>query len=315
MHRFVRRNATCPTTPAALSLLRPDPTQGNIYQYETSGISNQQQLYVNFRSFLNQDFILFGNYRLGSTKSDADGGFPAYSYDTSNEYGRSSFDIRHLFVMGGSFGLPWNVKASPFIIATSGRPFNITTGLDTNGDSIFAERPTYSVLSAKCQQLGLTNSFCDTSGVSNPDTTIIPRNFGNGPSSFTVNLRLDKTFGFGKSPQRTAATTDGQDGGGIPGAGGGGRGGRGGGGGGRGGGGFGGGFGGGNERKPYNLSVGLNFQNLLNTVNLGNPIGNLSSSRFGQSVSTGGGFGGFRGGGGGGCSGNRCVELQMRFRF
>ena len=302
--------STCPTTPAALSLLRPDPTQGNIYQYETSGVSNQRQLVVNFRSFLNQNFILFGNYRLGSVKSDADGGFPAYSYDTSNEYGRASFDIRHFFIVGGSFGLPWKFKASPFIIANSGRPFNITTGLDTNGDSIFAERPTYAALSAKCQQLNLTNSFCDVSGVSNPETTIIPRNFGSGPSSFTVNLRLDKTFGFGKSTQRAVATTtpDGQNNSGR----GGGRGGRGGfGGGGRGG--FGG--GGGNERKPYNLTVGLNFQNLLNTVNLANPIGNLNSSRFGQSISTAGSFGGFRGGGGGSDSGNRRIELQMRFNF
>ena len=310
---FCPPSVICPTNdPAALAQLRPDLTQGNIYQYETSGISNQRQLVINFRSFLNQKFILFGNYRLGSSKSNADGGFPAYSYDTSNEYGRSSFDIRHFFIVGGSFGLPWNVKASPFIIANSGRPFNITTGLDTNGDSIFAERPTYSAVNARCQELNLTNSFCDISGISNPDTTIIPRNYGSGPSSFTVNLRLDKTFGFGKAPQRTAATTSTQDEttAGI----GGGRGGRGRGGRGGGRGGFGGGFGGGNERKPYNLTVGLNFQNLLNTVNLSNPVSNLSSSRFGQSFSTAGGFGGFRGGGGGD-SGNRRIELQMRFSF
>ena len=188
--------AICPTTPAALSLLRPDPTQGNIYQFETSGVSNQNQLIVNFRTFLSSKFTLFGNYRLGSVKSDADGGFPAYSYDTSSEYGRSSFDIRHFFVIGGSFGLPLNVQIRPFIIATSGRPFNITTGLDTNGDSIFAERPTYAALNAKCQELGLTNSFCDTKGISNADTTIIPRNYGNGPSSFTVNFAINRNFRF-----------------------------------------------------------------------------------------------------------------------
>ena len=303
----------CPTTPAALAQLRPDPAQGNIYQFETSGVSNQQQLIVNFRSFLSSKFTLFGNYRLGFAKSDSDGGFPAYSYDTSSEYGRSSSDIRHFFIVGGSFGLPWNVQIRPFVIATSGRPFNITTGLDTNGDSIFAERPTYTALNAKCQELNLTNAFCSTGGVSNPDTTVIPRNYGSGPSTFTVNFGINRNFGFGKAPQRTAAATtqDGQLGGRIPGVGG--RGGRGGGGGrgGRGGGGF-----GGNERKPYNLSVGLYFTNLLNTVNLAPPIGNLNSSRFGQSVSTAGNFGGFRGGGGGGNdSGNRRVELQMRFNF
>ena len=313
--------SNCPTTStAALALLRPDPTKGNLYQYETSGVSNQQQLIINFRTFLSANFTVFGNYRLGFAKSDTDGDFPAYSYDTSNEYSRSSFDTRHFFVIGGSFGLPFNFRASPFILASSGRPFNITTGSDANGDSRFTERPTYSALNAKCQQLRLTNSFCDISGISSPDTTIIPRNYGVGPANFTVNLRLDKTFGFGKSPQRAAAsTTSGErgaagGGGGIPGIGGG-RGGEGGG----GRGGFGGGgFGGGNERKPYNLTVGLNITNLLNTTNLANPISNLTSSRFGQSVSIAGGVGGFRGGGfGGGGSdpGNRRVELQMRFNF
>ncbi|MGI8642031.1 MAG: carboxypeptidase regulatory-like domain-containing protein [Pyrinomonadaceae bacterium] len=310
---------TCPTTPAALSLLRPDPTRGNIYQFESSGVSNQQQFIINFRTFLSTNFTVFGNYRLGFAKSDTDGGFPAYSYDTSNEYGSSAFDTRHFFVVGGSFGLPWGVRASPFVFASSGRPFNITAGLDTNGDSIFLERPTYSALNLKCQQLGLTNSFCDVGGISNPDTTIIPRNFGRGPSNVTVNLRLDKTFGFGKSPERPVAARTrqgGQDGGRVPGVGGGGGGGRGGRGG-RGGGG-GGGFGGGNERKPYNLTVGLNFNNLLNRTNLGTPVGSLSSTFFGQSTSTAGGFGGFRGGGfggGGNDSGNRRVELQMRFSF
>jgi hypothetical protein len=84
-----------------------------------------------------------------------------------------------------------------------------------------------------------------------------------------------------------------------------------------------GGFGGGGERKPYNLNLGVSFNNLLNTVNLGTPIGNLASSRFGQSTSIAGGFGGFGGGGGGGFGGggfggfsaNRRIELQARFSW
>lgn len=309
--------APCPTDPQQIQLLRPDNSQGNIYQYESSGVLNQQQLIVNFRTFLNQNFTLFGNYRLGFAKSDSDGAgsFPAYSYDLNNEYSNSALDTRHFFVIGGSFGLPWNVRASPFILASSGRPFNITTGFDSNRDSIFNDRPTFAALNARCSELRLTTSFCSNSGVANPETTIIPRNYGRGPSNFTVNLRLDKSFGFGKSANSTVASNsqERQGGGGrIPGVGGAG----GHGGGGRGGFG-GGGFGGGNERRPYNLTVGLNFSNLLNTTNLGNPIGNLSSDRFGQSTSTAGGFGGFRGGGfgGGNDSGNRRVELQMRFNF
>ncbi|MBA3600266.1 MAG: hypothetical protein H0W45_03360, partial [Acidobacteria bacterium] len=76
----------------------------------------------------------------------------------------------------------------------------------------------------------------------------------------------------------------------------------------------GGGFGGGSD-KPYNLTVGLQFSNLFNRTNLNTPIGSLNSSRFGQSTSTAGNFGFGGGGGGGGNSGNRRVELQMRFSW
>jgi hypothetical protein len=128
-----------------------------------------------------------------------------------------------------------------------------------------------------------------------------------------MNMRVSRTFGFGTSPAARVASTEGQaggapvGGGGIPGMGRGGRGG------GRmGGGGF-----GGDSRKPYNLNVSVNFSNILNKVNLGTPVGSLSSSRFGQSTSTVGGFfGGFGGGGfGGGSAANRRVELQMRFSW
>jgi len=151
------------------------------------------------------------------------------------------------------------------------------------------------------------------------------------PGFFTVNLRLGKNFGFGKAPQALAANTGGDQtaappAGGIPAGagprgGGGGRGGRGGrggggGGGGRGPGGGGGGFGGAEVRKPYNLNLSISFNNLLNTVNFGTPVGNIASGRFGQSTSTSGGFGGFGpGGGGGGGSSNRRIELQARFSW
>ena len=77
-------------------------------------------------------------------------------------------------------------------------------------------------------------------------------------------------------------------------------------------------FGGTNTNKPYNLNLGINFNNLFNTVNLGTPVGNIASGRFGQSTSIAGGFGGFGpGGGGGGGTGsaNRRIELQARFSW
>ena len=75
-------------------------------------------------------------------------------------------------------------------------------------------------------------------------------------------------------------------------------------------------FGGGENAKRYNLTVGVNFQNILNHVNFNRPVGNLSSSNFGISNSSAGGFGGFGGRGGGGSAPfNRLIEAQIRFSF
>jgi hypothetical protein len=64
------------------------------------------------------------------------------------------------------------------------------------------------------------------------------------------------------------------------------------------------------------LTAGVNFTNILNHANLGRPVGNLSSSIFGQSNSSAGGFAGFGGRGGGGSAPfNRLIEAQIRFTF
>jgi hypothetical protein len=318
LHQLRTRNINAPfcvSPDNCIGAIRPDPTQGNIYQYESSGFLTQHQVIFNFRTQISQRINVFGNYRLGFANSDTDGAgsFPAYTYDLNGEYGNSLLDVRHNVFIGGSFTLPWNVRLSPFIIASSGRPFNIIRGIDTNGDTLFTERPTFAQLAAVCQERGLTNSFCDTSG--EDPNAIIPRNYGRGPSFFNVNLNVSKTFGFGGERNTTTADTN-QQGGGNNTRGGGNR--RGGGGNRRGGGGGGGGpfggggFGGGGSNSPYNLTLGLQFSNLFNTVNLGTPVGNLSSTRFGQSTSTAGGFGFF---GGGANSGNRRIELQARFSW
>ena len=46
-------------------------------------------------------------------------------------------------MLGGSVRLPWEVRVNPFVILSSGRPFNITTGRDNNGDTLFTDRPAF----------------------------------------------------------------------------------------------------------------------------------------------------------------------------
>ncbi|MBK7394538.1 MAG: TonB-dependent receptor [Chloracidobacterium sp.] len=316
LHQLRTVNVNAPICPLLINCLnapRPQPTLGNISEYQSNGTITQNRLNIGLRTNFSTKFSLSGNYSIGFANGDTDGAgsSPAYAYDFNGEYGRGSFDVRHSLVIFGNVSLPWGVSLNPFIIANSGRPFNITRGIDVNGDGVFTERPTYGELRTRCTELNLNTAFCDIG--SNDPSSILPRNYGVGPGSVSVNLRVGKTFSFGKSAGQATANSGGGTGGGPPaGMGGGGPG---------GGrmmmGGMGGGFGGGGDaRKPFNLNVGINVSNLFNKVNLANPIGGLSSNRFGQSVSTAGGFGGFGGGGGGGVSGpNRRVELQARFSW
>lgn len=322
LHLLRSRNTNAPLPGTFLvgdptSGIRPFADAGNIYEYESSGRLNQTQLILSVNNRLNRNFSLFARYVLGKASSDTDGAgtFAANPYDFGGEYGRSSLDVRHNFVLGGSINAPWGIRLNPFIIASSGRPFNITTGRDTNGDTLFTERPAFATDLMKPGVIVTEFGAFDPNP--EPGQTLIPRNYGTGPSLFTVNLGISKTFSFGSrssSADANAPAPEGR-GGGRGAGGGGGRGGRGGGfggggfGGGRRGGGGGGGVGSSDGR--YSLTFSVQIQNLLNHTNEGIPVGNLSSSLFGQSRSSAGGFG-F---GGGRCPDNRCVTAQVRFSF
>ncbi len=295
-------------------------TRCNVFTYESSGRYNQNQFILNFNSRLGRNGSVNAYYVLAKANSDSDGSgtLPANPYDLSTEYGRASGDIRHRFVMTGNFRAPWGISLNPFVIVQSGRPFNITLGRDINGDTLNTERPTLAPASADCSDANIRcTPFGNFKTTFAPGDVMIPRNFGEGPGSTTVNLRVSKTWTFGSEGRSNAGQgrQDGQrnDGqraimGGMGGRGPGG----GPGGGGRGfPGGGGGGFGGGSGGR-YNLTFSLNFNNILNHTNLGNPVGNLGSLLFGQSTSTTGGFGGF---GGGNAAYNRRIDAQIRFSF
>ena len=302
VHQLLQRNINAPL-PGSVTADNPAGIRpygaGNLYQYESDGVLNQNQVIVNVNSRLSRNANFFAFYVLNHARSNADGAgsFPSDQYNTRVDYGRSGQDIRHRFIMGGSLTTKWALRWSPFIIARSGQPYNITTGQDINGDSVFTDRPS---LLAGCSGL-VRGCFNPNPG---PNDILIPRNFAQGPASFTVNLRLSKTFGFGETSGRGAAAGGGEmhgpGGFGGPMGGGGGRG--------RGPGG--GGFDGGGTNHRYNVTLSASARNLFNTNNPGNPIGVLSSPLFGTSNSLSGGFGP-----GGTSVTNRRLELGLRFAF
>ena len=327
LHQLLNRNINAPlpeTYNAALpgTGVLPYGNIGNIFLYESAGLMNQNQWITNVNSRLNRNISLFSFFTLAYAHSNTDGSgsSPANPYNIAADYGRAAIDTRARFVLGGSMVAPWALRFSPFIIARTGNPFDITTGRDLNGDTQFDDRPAFATDLTRSSVVKTAYGNFDTNPL--PGLPVIPRNYAEGPSSFTVNLRVSRTFGFGASRNQAAANRDGGfgggpggdhgPGGGRGGYGGGGRGGPGGGGGMRmGGGGMRGMFGdGGNGEHRYNLTVSVSARNLFNHVNLGQPIGNLSSPQFGQSNTLAGGFGP-----GGSTANNRRLDMQVRFTF
>jgi hypothetical protein len=317
IHGIRLRDVNAPIPPTFAT--RPDPTSGEIYQYESSGNFRMSQMFIGFNTRLNPRISLNGSYNLAKASGDFDGfggtGLPMNSYDLSIENGRTSGDVRHRFTLIGTVNSPWwGLMFNPFIIMNTGQPFNITTGSDANFDRAFNERPTFAQLNAFCT---VEPTRCSAFDYSNTSNAFIPRNYGQSPGSVVVNLTVSKTFTFGgESAQRASAGGGGGDrrgGGGrgpsIPGGGG-----RGPGGGPPGGGMMVGGPGGGGAAGRYSLNISLSAINLFNHVNLGRPEGNLTSPNFGESLGL-SFFGGFGGGGGGSGAGNRRLTLRARFNF
>jgi hypothetical protein len=324
VHQLMTRNINAPlpgtyvycsagdSTCTASAGVRPYGNAGNLYQYESIGLFNQNQVIANLNLHLGTRLSLFGFYSLNFANSDTSGvgSFPSNSYDVRLDYGRAAFDIRHRLFLGGSFSLPRGVRLSPFMLANSGPPFNITLGQDLNGDSIYNDRPAFAPAGATGtnivkSQWGTFDTYPKTG------ETIIPINYGTSPGQFSLNLRLSKTFGFGRKTEGATA------GGGMPGPPpGGGRGGP------PPGGGGGGGLGpgglsssGGRPPGPmgsmvsyrYNLTLGVGAINAFNIVNLAAPVGQLSSPLFGKSNSLAAGFGP--------AGGNRTIDFQVAFSF
>ncbi|HEY6764184.1 MAG TPA: carboxypeptidase regulatory-like domain-containing protein [Candidatus Sulfotelmatobacter sp.] len=306
----INANAPFPGTPCNPSCLTP--SGGNLYQFVSEGVFRQNQLIANTNVKINSRVQLFGYYVLNYANSDTSGvsSFPTNSYNISADYGRASFDARQRLFFGGSFSLLFNIRLSPFLVASSGTPFNIRTTNDLNNDSIFNDRPALiSTSSCPAGTNPTPTTYCTPLGTFDAaptaGETILPINYATGPSHVVLNLRLTKTFGFGPKSTRTA----GSPGGGAGGPGGGGRGG--------GGGGprgplFGGGGGpsgtsSGSDRR-YNFTIGASARNVFNKVNFGNPSGILGSRFFDLPN-------GLQGGPFSNASANRRIDLLATFNF
>lgn len=300
LHQLLVRNINAPVAspgPAPVGCTQPGRplcNGDNIYQYESSGVFKQNELIVNGTIRMGSKLSLFGWYVLNDARANTSGAasFPSNQYNIQQDYGRTDYDIRHRLFFGGTVGLPYAFRVSPFLIASSGVPFNITTGQDLNGDSIFNDRPAFASGLSNPANVVLTKygSF-DTRPVAGE--TIIPINYGTSSPRASLNLRVTRTFGFG-AKKEGAAGPSGPSGStfGRPNR------------------------GGGHGHwgmdaasgHKYSVTFGVFVRNIFNHVNTGTPIGVLSSPLFGEPNSLAGGP--YSRG-----SANRKLDLQMYFSF
>src|SRR5258708_17781283 len=127
---------------------------------------------------------LFGYYAL-SYGQDNNEGQLADPYNLRAEWGPSTWgDVRHKMALAPTVKMPWGFSINPFLLASSGQPYTITTGLDPANTGFPAARP-----------------------------AMLGRNSARGPATSTLRLNLSRTWLF-KGGVARDATMSMQNGGG-----------------------------------------------------------------------------------------------------
>ena len=156
-------------------LQRPDPSLLNVFQIESTGDTRTDALTATLRGRF-AGFKGTAQYTLSKTTDDGSGVFelPADSVTLGGERGRADFDRRHRGNFAGAYG--WKrdrLRLGAVLALSSGAPFNILTGADSNGDLVTNDRP---------------------AGVA--------RNSGNGPAFAQLDLRFTVVFRAPRPPSQ-----------------------------------------------------------------------------------------------------------------
>lgn len=223
---------------------RPLGDLQNIYEYQSQGESRRHDLYITAR-YNTAPAILYGYFLFGRQSANTAGAasFPSDQYDLNADYGRASDDIRARAYLGGLIRLPLGFTVNPFFIVESSAPFNIVVGQDLNGDSQFNDRPAFATDLSRPSVYHTPWGIFDADPI--PGQHIIPINYGKGPAFVMLNGSFSRTIPFG--PRLEQSTP------------------------------------GGKGPRRFQWDIGVQFQNLFNTVNGGQPIGVLGSPLFGLS--------------------------------
>lgn len=249
-HQWVSINANAPRADGT----RPyGASAGNMDEFvsEAEGVGNW--FYVDPRIKINQSLTMTGHFNFKRQMSDTFGpaSSASNSYNVHQDYGRSSSDRPYAAYVGMNAALKWGLRTAFFLTARAGEPFNITTGADNNGDSIYNDRPTYATPSSNPVDV-VPTIYGDLNLNPQPGERIIPVNIGRSAGPFvSLQVQAGKTWHFGSrvsavETEKASAPAD--------------------------------------PRYAFVLSV--EAQNITNTVSPAPPVGVLTSPFFGRSIAT-----------------------------
>jgi len=138
---FRSRDVNAPLPPDYLA--RSDVQVGQVRQMESEGYQKTNSLELTFRGKPTKFFSGQVQYTLGKTYNNTSGikYFPGNSNFPWLDWARSDNDRRHKFNLLGAFAPTDLFSLGVALQAFSGKPVNVTTGLDSNGDGIFNDRP------------------------------------------------------------------------------------------------------------------------------------------------------------------------------
>ena len=122
---------------------RPDPTLGQNRQIQSDGYQKSNAIELTFRGRPSKFFSGQVQYTLSKTYNNTSGitYFPGYSYDPAADWARSDNDRRNKFDLLGSTHFTELFTLGAALSLYSGKPVNVTTGADNNGDGIVNDRP------------------------------------------------------------------------------------------------------------------------------------------------------------------------------
>ncbi len=293
-HNYVLRNINAPLPGTYLtnspgSGLRPLGTNQNIYQFSSDANGNTERFFTNANLQLTSKILLFGLYTAEKDLSETDDAedrsatFVSNSYDVRADYGRTGRQHRQLLNVGLACNLPRGFQIQPYLAAQAGVPFNITTGADANGDTVFNDRPAFATDLTRASVVRTPYGVFDTAPIAGQ--RIIPRNYATAPALLWIDLQLKRDILLGPRPKGneiSGATTDSAtSSGGVT---------------------------GGRSDRPWDLQFSVDVQNLTNHNNPGVPIGVLTSKYFGHSLSLANDFSPLT-------ASNRTIQLGASFTF